>query len=126
MKLLLDQGTPLRTAARLRAAGWDFVHTREVGLADAQDETIIIRAYAEGRSVVTLDADFHQILAATSAVQPSVIRIRIEGLSYDSLADLLQRELTIRKDLLLAGCAISINKRGVRIRKLPLFASAKS
>lgn len=103
MKLLLDQGTPLRTAARLRSAGWDVVHTHEIGLAAASDKVILLRAKAEDRVVVTLDADFHQLLATTSAQQPSVVRIRIEGLNHEVMTALLQRELTIREPMLKAG-----------------------
>jgi len=40
MKLLLDQGTPRSSAALLRQAGFDVVHTGEIGLADAPDEEI--------------------------------------------------------------------------------------
>ncbi len=125
MKLLLDQGTPLRTAARLRSAGWDVVHTHEIGLAAASDEVILLRAKTEGRVVVTLDADFHQLLANTNAQQPSVVRVRIEGLNHEAMTGLLQRELTIREPLLESGVAISITERGVRLRKLPLPKSTE-
>jgi predicted nuclease of predicted toxin-antitoxin system len=37
MKLLLDQGTPRRTAEWLRQSGWDAVHTGEEGFS-AVDE----------------------------------------------------------------------------------------
>lgn len=120
MKLLRDQGAPLRTAARLRSAGWDVVHTREIGLAAASDEVILLRAKAESRSVVTLDADFHQLLATSNAQHPSVVRVRIEGLNHEAMAGLLQRELSIREPMLNAGVAIPITERGVRLRKLPL------
>ena len=47
MKLLLDQGLPRSTAEILRAAGFDVVHTAEIGLATATDEMIIARAVTE-------------------------------------------------------------------------------
>lgn len=64
MKLLLDQGAPRSSAALLRASGLDTIHTGEVGLATAPDIAILQRGRAEGRVVVTLDADFHALLAA--------------------------------------------------------------
>jgi predicted nuclease of predicted toxin-antitoxin system len=63
MKLLLDHGTPRSTAALLRKAGIETVHTAEIGMAKADDEEILHRASADDRTVVTLDADFHALLA---------------------------------------------------------------
>ena len=59
MKLLLDQGLPRSAASLLRAAGIDTVHTGEIGLATADDESVVQVARQEERIVVTLDADFH-------------------------------------------------------------------
>lgn len=86
MRLLLDQGTPRTAAALLRRAGFDAVHTGEASMAEADDAEIILRAAEENRIVVTLDADFHAQLALTAARQPSVIRIRIEGLRAEEFS----------------------------------------
>lgn len=89
MKLLLDQGTPRSAADILRDAGFDAVHTGETGLAEAEDAKIIYRATREGRIVVTLDADFHALLALSQSQEPSVIRIRVEGLRAEDFSLLL-------------------------------------
>ena len=120
MKLLLDHGTPRSAAARLRQAGLDAVHTGETGLAEADDSEIIRRAAAEGRIVVTLDADFHALLALTQANGPSVIRIRIEGLRAEEFCGLLQRVLHQCADELAAGAMVSVNDYQIRIRRLPI------
>jgi predicted nuclease of predicted toxin-antitoxin system len=91
MKYLLDHGLPRSAAALLRERGLDAVHTGEIDYATAQDSAILERARQENRVVVTLDADFHMLLALSGASLPSVIRIRIEGLRADALAELLQR-----------------------------------
>jgi predicted nuclease of predicted toxin-antitoxin system len=77
---LLDQGVPRSAADSLRNAGYDAVHTSSIGLASAADEAILERARKDNRVVVTLDADFHALLATSAARQPSTIRIRQEGL----------------------------------------------
>ena len=41
MKLLLDQGLPRSAAGLLRNAGFDAVHTGEIGLARAEDAVIL-------------------------------------------------------------------------------------
>jgi predicted nuclease of predicted toxin-antitoxin system len=89
MKLLLDQGLPLSAAALLRDADIDTIHVGEIGMSEAEDADIIQRARDEERIVVTLDADFHALLALDVATTPSVIRIRIERLRAQALTELL-------------------------------------
>ena len=91
--LLLDQGLPRSTTLHLRDAGLKADHAGDVGLAAAADGTILARARDHTQIVVTLDADFHAQLAHSGAAGPSVIRIRIEGLKGQQLADLLVRVL---------------------------------
>ena len=79
MRLLLDQGLPRSAAGLLRNSGIDAIHVGEIGMAAAKDAEILQYASNEDRAVVTLDADFHALLALSSASQPSVIRGRLEG-----------------------------------------------
>lgn len=74
MKLLLDQGLPRSAASLLRAAGVDTVHVGEIGMSAVSDSAILAQGQAEQRVVVTLDADFHALLALSGATAPSVIR----------------------------------------------------
>ena len=120
MKLLLDQGTPRSAATILRHAGFDAVHTGEIGLAEAEDSEIIGRSSLEDRVIVTLDADFHMHLALAQALKPSVIRIRIEGLRAEEFSELLQRVLKQCADDLNAGAMVSVNEFQIRVRRLPV------
>jgi predicted nuclease of predicted toxin-antitoxin system len=120
MKLLLDQGVPRLTAALLRRDGIDTVHTGEIGMATAEDEQILIRASFDERIIVTLDADFHSLLAVSQAVKPSVVRIRIEGLRAEEMAALIQRVILDCADDLNAGAMISVSEVQIRIRRLPV------
>jgi predicted nuclease of predicted toxin-antitoxin system len=89
-------------------------------LARATDEQVLERAKLEGRIVVTLDADFHAILARTGASVPSVVRVRVEGLGAIALAHLVATTLdSIVDDLTLGAVATSDGAR-VRVRRLPL------
>lgn len=121
MKLLLDQGLPRSTASLLRARGIDVVHTGEVGLASADDTTIIQVARQQERVVVTLDADFHALLALSGADKPSVVRIRIEGLRAEPLAALLLALLAERSAELERGALLTVQSKRVRIRYLPIM-----
>jgi predicted nuclease of predicted toxin-antitoxin system len=120
MKLLLDLGTPRSAAAILRNAGLDTVHTGEVGLAQAEDTEIIRQADEQDRIVVTLDADFHALLALAQAKKPSVIRFRVEGLRADEFVELLQKVLPQCEDDLNAGAMVSVTDSRIRIRRLPI------
>ena len=121
MKLLLDQGLPRSAASLLRAVGIDTVHTGEIGLATTDDESIIQVARQEERIVVTLDADFHALLALSGADKPSVVRIRIEGLRAEPLATLLQALLEERGSELKKGALMTVQPKRVRIRFLPII-----
>ena len=126
MRLLLDQGLPRTAAAMLRNAGIDAVHTGDSGLTTASDSAILHHARSEARIVVTLDADFHTLMALSGATGPSVIRIRIERLRAAPLADLVQSVLAQCRDDLAAGALVSVDRRRVRVRKLPIRPGSRA
>jgi len=118
---LLDQGLPRSTVQHLAAQGIVSQHVGELGMSQATDAAIL--AYAERHQliVVTLDADFHAILAVSGAARPSAIRVRIEGLDGQQLAALLCDVLQVAGAELAAGAMISITApNSVRIRSLPI------
>ncbi|HZY41102.1 MAG TPA: DUF5615 family PIN-like protein [Anaerolineae bacterium] len=121
MKLLLDQGLPRSAAVVLRARSIDAVHVAELGLSAAPDEAILEHSRETQRTVVTLDADFHLLLALARATSPSVIRLRIEGLRAAALADLLESVLSQCSADLEAGAAVTVQAKRLRVRRLPLI-----
>jgi predicted nuclease of predicted toxin-antitoxin system len=116
-RLLVDQGLPRSTARLLRALGWDV---GEIGMATALDEEIIRRGRDEGRIVVTLDADFHAILAREGAASPSVVRLRVQGLGGAELASLIQTVIGVCQDELARGAVVTADSARVKVRRLPL------
>ena len=124
MKLLLDQGLPRSTVLHLRSAAVEATHLGDRGLATATDAKILDLARRERSIVVTLDADFHTLLALSGAKEPSVIRIRIEGLRAEGLASLLVDVLKICANDLMNGAAVSVTEGGVRVRNLPLLRAS--
>jgi predicted nuclease of predicted toxin-antitoxin system len=119
-RLLLDQGLPRSAAALLRQAGWDVVHVSEIGMSRADDLDILERGRGEGRVCVTLDADFHSLLATGGEPAPSVIRIRKQGLDAISLSVLLQSVWPGIEDALHSGAMVTITDSAVRVRRLPI------
>lgn len=120
MKVILDEGLPLEAASLLRQAEVDAKHVLELSLGGASDHEILQRAEADQAVIITLDADFHQILATTGAVKPSVIRVRIEGLKPQPLAYLLSNVLKCTQNDLESGAMVSVDERSIRVRRLPV------
>lgn len=120
MKLLLDQGLPRSTVSQLSKIGIEAVHVGELGMAAVEDAEILAFAEQHSRVVVTLDADFHTLLARSGGAGPSVIRVRIEGLRATGLADLLKNVLEICEEDLGMGAMVSVTEKAVRVRRLPL------
>jgi predicted nuclease of predicted toxin-antitoxin system len=121
MNLLLDQGLPRSAADLLRDVGIKAKHVGEIGFAAAKDVEILVKARADNSVVVTLDADFHAMLALSGASSPSVIRIRIEGLRGPDLANLLMQILDEWRSELEQGAVLTVQQGRIRMRQLPLL-----
>ncbi len=120
MKFLLDQGLARSTIEHLALRGHETVHVLDLGLEQADDADIIAHAMAERRIIVTLDADFHSIIALSGAALPSVIRIRIEGLRGQQVAAVVQSVADRFTIDLEAGCLVSAEEHVIRRRMLPI------
>ncbi len=129
MRLLLDQGLPRSTALAITVQnkvlqvieeGLEAEHVGDIGLAGADDRTILAHALGHDQIVVTLDADFHAQLALSGARGPSVIRIRVEGLKAEPLAGLLVAVVERCEGDLRSGAMITVTESSVRVRRLPL------
>lgn len=120
MNILLDQGLPRGAATELRRLGFDVVHTGDIGMATASDDAIMEHARREGRAVITLDADFHALLALSNTASPSVVRVRIEGLRGQQIAALVERVVRMCEGDLTAGAMVTVDEHSVRVRALPL------
>jgi predicted nuclease of predicted toxin-antitoxin system len=120
MKLLLDQGLPRSAAKLLREGGIDTLHVGEIGLSTANDNEILQRGREDDRVVVTLDADFHSLLAFSRIISHSVIRLRIEGLNGPKAANLIKETVLHSKEDLANGALVTVQPGRIRIRRLPL------
>ena len=56
-RFILDENLSPKQAALLREQGYDAVAVAEVGLSGTSDETVRAFAIANGRILITLDAD---------------------------------------------------------------------
>lgn len=79
VRFILDQGVPRDAASSLRGLEIESMHVGEIGMSKATDDEILAWALQRDAVVVTLDADFHAILAVSGASRPSVVRFRLQG-----------------------------------------------
>ena len=120
MKLLLDQGLPRSTVKHLTALGIKAEHVGNLGMAAATDKAILEMARQQQAVLVTSDADFHALLAISGALEPSVVRVRVEGLKGEAMASVLVQVMTAASVELKAGAVVSVTKSRIRVRSLPI------
>ena len=121
--LVLDQGIPRDAAGKLRELGYECIHVGEVGMSTATDEEILRFAFAKSAVVVTLDADFHAILAVSGAAGPSVIRVRLQSLRASEISECV-RVVSLRfASELKAGSLVTVKARKTTCHTLPIGRS---
>jgi len=122
MKYLLDQGLSRSTVEYLLEIGIESEHVGSLGMAAASDAEILEEGRKRDAVVVTLDADFHSLLAISGALFPLVVRIRIEGMKGEQVASIIQRVEARAISDLEAGSAVTVTERRIALRRLPLSA----
>jgi predicted nuclease of predicted toxin-antitoxin system len=84
-------------------------------MSQSADRSILDFARAQGRTVVTLDADFHALLAVANESGPSVIRIRQEGLKGREVAALLLAIWSRIEAQLQRGAMVTVTEKTIRV-----------
>jgi predicted nuclease of predicted toxin-antitoxin system len=118
--LLLDQGIPADSSALFREVGHDCKHVSEFGMQKASDEEILAFASDGNWCLITLDADFHQLVAVRGLARPSVVRLRREGCRAEMVVRLVRDVLLRYREQILSGCLISVKEKRVTCHALPV------
>lgn len=122
----MDQGVPRDAAALLRSLGHDCIHVGEIGMSKAADEEILAFSLGRNAVVVTLDADFHAILAVSGAQGPSVIRMRLQGLGAPEVVGVIRNVLARFEAELKGGSMITVKTRKTACHRLPVGIPERS
>lgn len=123
MRLVLDQGIPRDAATWLRKLGYECTHVGEIGMSKADDDEILALSLTQNATVVTMDADFHAIVAVSGASRPSVIRIRIQGLDTGAVVRLIQTVVTSFETDLRRGSLVTVKAHKITCHRLPIGGS---
>jgi predicted nuclease of predicted toxin-antitoxin system len=123
IRLILDQGLPRDAASLLRETGWQCEHVGELGMSSAEDTDILSVARGRGAVLITLDADFHALLAVSMAAGPSVVRLRMQGLDGQKVAAHIIEAVKRFGTELREGCMVTVKERKTTYRMLPVANS---
>jgi len=116
VKLLLDENISPKHAAMLRQQGHDAVAVTEAGLSGESDDKVRAFAIESGRVLVTLNAEFANILRFPPAGTPAVIRLKIHPPAEEAIREQIHRTLLVLKDRSLVGCLAVSHGEVIRIR----------
>ena len=120
MKILIDMNLSPDWCRWLAERGIQAVHWSTVGDPKAPDTEVLSWARVNGHIVLTHDLDFGAILAATGALSPSVVLLRIDDVVSVGAGPLIASILTTHEQLLLEGALLCVEPARSRIRVLPL------
>ena len=121
MKFLIDNNLSPLLAERLKAAGHDAVHLRDLGMQAAPDPAVLQRAQVDERILVSADTDFGSLLSRSRATGPSVLLIRrLAGRRAAEQSAIILANLDQVAEDLTAGAVVVIGDDWIRIRRLPM------
>jgi len=118
--LLLDQGLPRSLTELLQESNIEAEHVGDINMSTAKDSEIIEYSKKNKRIIITLDSDFHTLLALSSDSIPSVVRVRIERLKAADYLPLIQTVIERCDEDLKNGCVVSVQEKQIRVRRLPI------
>jgi predicted nuclease of predicted toxin-antitoxin system len=117
VNLLLDGNLSPLHASELRAEGYDAVAVLEIGLSGATDEQILHFAVENGRAIVTLDADFANIMRFPPEHTLGVVRLKVHPPTEDKIRRAILRALLLLQNIDIAGRLAVVDEDKIRIRR---------
>jgi predicted nuclease of predicted toxin-antitoxin system len=124
VRFLVDANLSPRVAAWLRDKGYGALHVVDRGLAAGRDREIFEQAAREGRTVLTADLDFGDILARGGG-SGSVVIMRLRSTNTARITTRLDKVLPQVVRVLEKRAVVIIEATRVRVRRLPLGRGAQ-
>jgi predicted nuclease of predicted toxin-antitoxin system len=93
MKILVDMNLSPAWVNFLAEAGYEATHWYKIGLGNASDSELMAWAIKNDYVVLTADLDFGAILAVSKRVGPSVVQLRSDILTPQTIGNAVIRAL---------------------------------
>jgi predicted nuclease of predicted toxin-antitoxin system len=120
MKFLVDENIPPSFVEFLHTLGYSSFLSSDLFPKGTDDNILFEYASKNDLIILTHDLDFSRIHAMVGTGKPSVITVRIEPMSVSLLKEILTQHLKPLKDELETGAIVIIEKKQIRVRRLPL------
>ncbi len=121
MKFLFDENMYPGFVAPLKSMGYEAIHVYDIGLDNTPDEKIIEFAKKSGHAILTNDLDFTRIMALSGSQFPTILTFRFAALNPAVFTEIVQNNFPKLLQDITAGSLITIDERGIRVKKLPVF-----
>ncbi len=89
-------------------------------MSGATDQEILAWSLEREAAIVTLDADFHAILAVSGATGPSVVRLRRQGLDAFAVLEIIEAVLAGYESDLTLGSLVIVKLNKTTCHRLPI------
>ena len=116
MKFLLDENLSPLHARTLRGLGHEAVSVAELSLSGEDDSVVRASAIEGGRILVTLDADFANVLRYPPSNTPGVIRLKVHPPTEGAIDTLLRATIARLAEVNLNGKLVVADAKRIRIR----------
>jgi predicted nuclease of predicted toxin-antitoxin system len=116
VKLFLDENLSPLHAAELRSNGYDACSAAQVGLSGAPDEQILHFAVENGRILMTLDADFANIIRFPPEQTYVFVRLKVHPPTEGNIREAIRRALLMLQNIDLTGRLAVVDGDRIRIR----------
>ena len=117
MRLLADENIQAVTVRFLQSLGHDVQSVMGAGLKSADDDSVFDHAQAEGRVLLTFNADFADLRELARKNHCGVIRLRVSNQRAAYLHPVLEKALTCFADSDLRNTLVTLADRRTRVRK---------
>lgn len=118
MRFLLNMNVCGAVGVALTNLRQQWVHARDLGLARADDPTVVDFSRREGMTIITNDLDYADLVALSGADRPSVIIFRLRLSSPAAMSARLTEAWGRICQPLEEGAIVVIEDASVRIRSL--------
>ena len=121
LRFLVDMNLSSKIVTSLQQQGWDVLRVSQVLPMDTEDSEILKFARQYNRVIITQDLDFSSLLALGGYEKPSLITFRLSVPDSETITRKLLYLVPRIEDRLAGGCAVTVDDRRVRVRRLPIL-----